>query len=65
MTTDLWAGGEALEEEVVTLLQPDVHGSHGLVAVGGGESFLLFKSMLKKLRPAYDINKNICDYVTE
>lgn len=37
----LGGGGQALQQELVTLLQPDVHGSHGLVGEGANAELLV------------------------
>ena len=37
----LRAGGETLQQELVRLLQPDVHGSHGAVGEGSYDELLL------------------------
>ncbi len=52
---DLWTGIEALEDELVRLLQPDVHGPHG--TVGEGSDAQLLPLMLPNYRNFGHITK--------
>ena len=49
-------GGQALEEELVALLKPDVHGAHGFVGEGSDPELLVgavvnFKELKRENKP--------------